>query len=144
MTRRPAFWRALLWTVMLPAILHAGCTGPDGLNVDGTWSGTWHFVASGLNVTDQVTATLSQNGTRASGLWTAESGASGQLDFNAMGTTSGTLTINQATLTTQSCNATTTFQGTVTDTHIDITMADIPPAGICQWGTGSRFVLDKQ
>ena len=95
-------------------------------------------------MTDQVTANLNQSGTAASGTWTAGSGASGQLNFNAMGTTSGTLSINQATLTTQPCNATTQFQGTVTDTHIDITIADIPPAGICQWGTSSRFVLDKQ
>jgi hypothetical protein len=135
---------SLLWILIISVILHAGCNGPDSLKVDGNWSGTWRFVASGLTVTDQVTATLTQDGTQASGFWTAASGASGQLNFNAMGATSGTLTINQATLTPQSCNATTTFQGTVTDTHLDITMVDIPPAGICQWGTNSRFVLDKQ
>lgn len=141
MTGRPRY-RA--WLVLVASLAWAGCgNGPDSLSVQGSWSGTWQYTASGLTVTDQVTATLNQRDGQATGTWQAESGASGQLSFNTMGTTSGTLTINQATLGGASCNATTTFQGSITPTRIELTVADIPPSGVCQWGTNSRFELDK-
>lgn len=130
--------------VLLPCLWSMACAGPDGLDVSGTWSGTWQYVTSGLTVTDGITATLSQSDDRATGTWQSESGASGQISFNTMGTTSGMLTINQALLGGGSCNATASFQGTITDTHIEITLGDIPPANVCQWGTNARWVLDKQ
>ena len=113
------------------------------VDVAGDWSGTWTFNAAGLSISDPVTVSLSQSGAAVTGSWSAQSGASGQIRFNATRQVTGTLTINQLLLGSVSCNGATTIQGTAAAARIDVTIAAIPPQGVCQWGTGNRFVLTR-
>lgn len=113
------------------------------VSVAGDWSGTWTYEAAGLMVTDAVTVSLNQTGLTVSGTWRAESGASGRIDFEATTALSGSLTINQPLLGSGTCNGTTTIAGTASATRIDVTFADIPPQGVCQWGSANRIVLTR-
>ena len=107
--------------------------------VTGAWTGTWRFVTGGLTVTDTVTATLTQNGTNATGTWMAASGTSGELSFEIRASIAGTLTMTQTTLTGQPCTATTTLSGTTTPAALEFTTTSPPPSGICQWATSNEF-----
>jgi len=118
-------------------------TPPGTIDVAGEWSGSWTYTAAGVTVTDEVTMTLGMSGGMASGSWTAASGASGQVSFSSQATMSGTLTINQAVLGQSSCNGSTTIAGTAAGARLDFTVADIAPSGVCQWGTGGRFVVTR-
>ena len=114
------------------------------LNLAGTWTGSWQFVTSGATVTDAVTATLTQTGSTATGTWTSESGATGQItNLTAQSSISGSLTISQTTLTGAACNATTSVRGTASASAIDLTVPHIPPSGVCQWGSSMQFSLHK-
>jgi hypothetical protein len=112
------------------------------LSLAGSWSGTWQFVTAGATVTDAVTANLTQSGSAVSGPWTAASGATGQLNFTAGSTVSGTMTITQSIVTTCS-TAAISLSGTATTTSLDFTLAPIPSSGTCQWPTGNHFVFRK-
>jgi len=120
-----------------------GSMSQADVNVAGEWSGAWTFNAAGLSVTDDLAVSLSQSGGIVTGTWSATSGASGQIRFDATRPVSGTLTISQLLLGSTSCNGSTTIAGTASTDRIDITLADIPSQGVCQWGTGSRFVLTR-
>jgi hypothetical protein len=131
------------------ALVAGGCgdsptepTQPQ-VNVAGDWSGTWTYEAAGLMVTDAVTMTLNQTDLTVTGTWTAESGASGRIDFEATTAVSGSLTINQSLLGSGSCNGATMIAGTASATRIDVTFVDIPPQGVCQWGTDNRIVVTR-
>lgn len=113
------------------------------VNVAGDWSGTWTFSAAGLSVTDDLSVSLSQSGATVTGSWSATGGASGQIRFDATRQVSGTLSINQVLLGSGSCNGSTMIAGTASADRIDVTLAEIPPQGVCRWGTGSRFVLTR-
>lgn len=113
------------------------------IDVAGDWTGTWTYTSAGVTVTDDVTVRLNQSGATASGTWTAESGATGQISFAATASFTGSLTINQSLLGGSSCNASTGINGSASTSQIDVTLADITPQGVCQWGTGNRFVLTR-
>jgi hypothetical protein len=133
-------------TLCAAALAASACDsplGPDGFTLAGNWSGTWTFVAAGATVTDTVAVTFSQNQSAATGTWTAESGPSGELTITARTVTTGTLTITQTTLVGDTCSATTAVSGTASGEAIELTVADIPPGGSCQWATGQRFSLTR-
>jgi hypothetical protein len=113
------------------------------IDVAGDWSGTWTYGSAGVTVTDEVTVRLNQSGATVSGTWTAQSGATGQINFAATASFVGSLTINQAVLGRSSCNASTSISGSGSTSQLDITLADITPQGVCQWGTGNRIVLTR-
>jgi hypothetical protein len=116
---------------------------PSRIDVAGSWSGTWQFQTAGATVTDAVTAELTQTGTSASGTWTAAGGAAGDLSFTVGASMSGTLTINQTTVTGQRCSATTTVSGTATSSNMTFTMTTPTSSGICQWATNNQFSLQR-
>jgi len=126
----------------------AGCgSSPSNpspaLSLSGTWTGTWQYVTAGATITDTVTTTLGQNGSSASGPWTASSGASGQLNLTVASSASGTMTIN-ITLISSCSSGNVALTGTETATTIDFTLAPIPASGSCTWPTGNHFVLTRQ
>jgi len=138
----------LLLTAALLAAVSCGSKSPPGpsttLNLGGNWSGTWQYVTSGVTIVDNVTVTLTQAGADASGTWTAESGASGQVQrLVPQASTSGTLTITQMTITGSACSATAAVTGTASATAIDLNVAAIPPSGVCQWAASQKFSLHK-
>lgn len=120
----------------------AGCESdmsPSDIQVRGSWTGTWQFVTGGVTVIDTATATLTQNGTNATGTWTAASGPAGDLSFTVGESISGTITMTQTTLTGQPCTATTTISGTASSTALDFTAAESPRTGICQFAVSNQF-----
>ena len=120
-------------------------TPSASLNLGGNWSGTWQYVTSGVTIVDSVTVTLAQTGADVTGTWTAESGASGQLQhLLPQPSTSGSLTITQTTVTGTACTATTAVAGTASATTIELTVSPIAPTGVCQWAASQRFSLRKQ
>jgi hypothetical protein len=128
------------------ALAGAGCDSdmsPSRTDVGGSWTGTWQFVTGGLTVTDAVTAMLTQNGTNATGTWTAASGPSGELTFAVGASITGTLTITQTTLTGQPCTATTTLTGTVTATTLEFTTTSPASTGFCQWAANNQFAFRR-
>jgi hypothetical protein len=143
MRRLSPFAFAILYVC---AISSAGCDSdmsPSRIDVAGSWSGTWQFQTAGATVTDAVTAELTQTGTSASGTWTAAGGAAGDLSFTVGASMSGTLTINQTTVTGQRCSATTTVSGTATSSNMTFTMTTPTSSGICQWATNNQFSLQR-
>jgi len=143
MTRRFACAAALA------AHLACGGSSPTApattVNLAGSWAGSWQFVTSGVTISEGVTATFSGTGASVSGTWQAESGASGQFNqLAAQASTSGTVTVSQTTLTGTVCSATAAVTGTATSSALDLTVAQIPATGNCQWATGMRFSLRKQ
>ena len=139
---------ARLSLVAVLVTLTLGCggspTNPSGsLTVSGTWTGTWTYVSSGVTVTDDVTATLTQNGSNATGSWTAASGATGQLSLNVASDLSGSITLNQTPLGSNACTASTPIAGSATASSLDFTLSPITGAGLCQWATSQRFALQK-
>lgn len=141
---RPAGCRAAAAVAALALVVACGDspTSPD-VNVAGDWTGTWTFDAAGVMVTDELTANLSQSDGMVTGTWAATGGASGQIRFDATRVVDGTLTISQPLLGSAPCNGSTTIAGTAAADRIDVTLADIPPQGVCQWGTSGRFVLTR-
>jgi hypothetical protein len=129
----------------------AACGGGSGpssptptLSLAGTWTGSWQFVASGASIVDTVTATLTQTGATVSGTWTSESGATGQFtNLAAQSATTGSLTISQPTLSGTTCSATTSISGTASAASLELTVPQIAPSGICQWGSSMQFSLKK-
>jgi hypothetical protein len=124
------------------ALAGAGCESdmsPTRVDVAGSWTGTWQFVTGGVTVTDTVTATLTQNGTNATGTWTAASGPTGEVSFEVRDSITGTLTMTQTAITGQPCTATTTLSGTVTQTTLEFTTTTPMPSGICQWAANNQF-----
>jgi hypothetical protein len=115
----------------------------SALSLSGTWTGTWQYVTAGATVADTVTATLGQNGSTASGPWTASSGASGQLSLSVASSATGTISIN-LTLISSCSSGSVALTGTETATTLDFTLAPIPAVGACNWPTGNHFVLTKQ
>ena len=143
MTRRLA-------TAVVLILLNAcggGSTSPSPaptLTLAGTWSGSWQFVTSGATIVDTVTATLTQTGATVSGTWTSESGATGQIsNLAAQSSVTGSVTISQPTITGTACTATTSVSGTASASAIDLTVPQIPPSGVCQWGSSMQFSLRK-
>ena len=141
--------RRIALAVLLTAPLACGGDSPSSpsptLNLAGTWSGSFQFVTSGVTITDGVTATFTQSSTDVSGTWRAESGASGQFTQIApRASTTGSVTISQTTLTGTVCNGTAAVTGTASASSLDLTVAQIPPSGICQWATSMQFSLRKQ
>jgi hypothetical protein len=131
------------------ALVSCGGKSPPGpttsLNLGGNWSGTWQYVTSGVTIVDSVTATLAQTGADASGTWTAESGASGQLQrLVPQPSTSGSVTITQTTVTGTACTATAAVAGTASATTIELTVSPIAPSGVCQWAASQRFSLRRE
>jgi hypothetical protein len=136
--------RCALWAVLAccGALASAGCDSdmsPSDVALEGTWNGTWQYVTAGVTVTDTVTAELTRSGATSTGTWAAQSGPSGNVTLMAGAPLTGTLTINQTTITGQTCSATTNISGTATASTIEFTTAEIPPSGICQWATSNRF-----
>ena len=129
--------------------LATGCggdspTNPSGsLNLSGSWTGTWQYVASGVTVSDDVTATLTQSGSSATGPWTSASGATGQLSLTVASDLSGTITITQTPLASGACTASTALTGTATSSTLDFALAAISGTGLCQWATNQQFSLTK-
>jgi hypothetical protein len=148
MTARPRLWlhAAALATAVMTL---AGCggdspTNPSGsLSLSGNWTGTWQYVASGVTVTDDVTATLTQSGSSATGGWSSASGATGQLSLTVASDLSGTITITQTPLASNACTASTSLSGSATSSTMDFTLAPISGTGLCQWAASQRFVLEK-
>lgn len=140
--------RSILVAAFL-ALVSCGGKSPSapsaGLNLGGNWSGTWQYVTSGVTIVDNVTATLAHSSMDVNGTWTAESGASGQLQrLVPQASTSGSLTITQTTITGTACTATTAVAGTASATTIELTVSPIAPNGVCQWASDQRFSLRKQ
>lgn len=139
--------RFAIVALTLLAACGGGSTSPSpapSLNLSGTWTGSWQFVASGATIVDTVTATLTQTGSTVSGTWTSESGATGQItNLAAQASASGSLTISQPTLTGPTCTATTSVSGTASASSIDLTVPQIPAVGVCQWGSSMQFSLHK-
>lgn len=124
------------------ALASAGCDSdmsPTRIDVAGSWTGTWQFVTGGATVTDAVTATLTQNGTNATGTWMAASGPTGELSFEVRDSINGTLTMTQTAITGQPCTATTTLSGAVTQTTLEFTTTTPIASGICQWAANNQF-----
>ncbi|HET9372087.1 MAG TPA: hypothetical protein VFO19_17625 [Vicinamibacterales bacterium] len=139
--------RFLAFTVAL-AVVGGGCgdspTDPSGsLNLAGSWTGTWQYVASGVTVTDDVEATITQNGSNATGTWTSASGATGSLSLTVASDLSGTITITQTPLASNACTASTSLSGSATSSTMDFTLGAITGVGLCQWAASQRFVLEK-
>jgi hypothetical protein len=137
---------AAAWSLLLAACDSGSPTGPGkpGIQVSGAWAGEWRFVAAGVTVTDAITATLTQDGSTVSGVWTGTGSARGEWEFERSDPTTGTATIRQTALTGQDCTAVTTITGgSVSASTIELTLEDVPPAGICQWATSQRFVLSR-
>ena len=147
--RRRLLVRAPAAMAIALAMLATGCggdspTNPSGsLNVSGSWTGTWQYVASGVTVTDDVSATLTQNGSSATGPWTSSSGATGQLSLSVATDLSGTITINQTPLASGACTASTAITGSATSSTLDFALGPMTGTGLCQWATDQRFALRK-
>ena len=123
----------------------AGCDSPTSPSpsLAGNWAGTWQFRSGGVIVTEDVTATFTQNGSNATGTWTAQSGSTGQLTLSAGDAVSGTMTISQTLFTGQVCNGNTTVTGTATSSTLELTAAQVAASGLCQWASEMRFSLQK-
>ncbi len=119
-------------------------SSPSGaLDLSGSWSGTWQYVTAGTNVTDMVTASITQNSATAIANWTAAGGAGGRLTFTPAASVAGTFTITQVTLTGQSCSASASFSGTASSSTIDVIVDALPSSGLCQWASGNHFTLHR-
>jgi hypothetical protein len=125
----------------------AGCGGPSapsgGLNLSGAWSGTFQYVTAGVTVTDTVTLSLTQSGTRAAGAWTAAGLTTGSVSIDSGATISGTFQIAQPNVGGTACSASSSLSGTASETDMTFTVADIAPSAPCPWATGMKFVLKK-
>ena len=137
--------------VLLAGTLACGGSPPSSpspntsLNLSGTWTGTFQFATSGVTITDNVSATLAQTGQDVTGTWRADSGVSGQLTrLTPQASTTGTMTISQTTLTGTVCSATANVSGSASASTIDLTVAQIPPAGVCQWANSMQLALRRQ
>jgi hypothetical protein len=144
-----AAWRLALAAAFITQLACGGSSSPTSptanLNLGGTWAGSWQFVTSGVAVSDAVTATFTQTGSSVSGTWRAESGASGQFPQLApQASTSGTVTVSQTTITGTVCNGTASVTGTASASALELTVAQIPPSGLCQWASSMQFSLRKQ
>ena len=143
--------RRLAVALLAYTLALAGCengsptgAGKAGIRLGGSWSGEWRFLSAGITVSDAITATLTQDGSRVSGAWVGTGGATGEWQFAASGATTGSATVRQTVLTGQTCTAVTAITSSVVSaSRIEPTLADIPPAGICQWATSQRFVLAR-
>lgn len=113
------------------------------LNLAGSWTGTWSFVAGGAAVTDTVTLTLNQNGVSVGGLWAAASGPGGQLAFEAATSVSGTVSFSQTLLSGVNCSANTTVSGTASSTRLQLTVGTLPQSGLCQWPPNQQFAFTR-
>ncbi|MEZ5318072.1 MAG: hypothetical protein R2752_11780 [Vicinamibacterales bacterium] len=136
--------------VLALAVAAATCGGnspttpsPSGANVAGTWSGSWQYVTAGTTVTDTVSATLTQNGSAATGSWAAAGGAGGQLSFTTTGALTGTITISQTALGGLNCSASTTISGSSSASVISFTLGTLPSTGACAWATNQQFSLTR-
>jgi hypothetical protein len=140
---------ARLAACLLGALLVSHCGGGSpsspSLNLAGTWTGTWRYVAGGATVSEAVTATLTQSGDEASGTWMAESGASGQFQrLRAASSTSGSLTISVTALGLPPCTATASVSGTASATSLELGVSPIASSGTCQWAANQQFALTRQ
>jgi len=142
--------RAVIALIVACTLAVSGCGSdspttatPAPLNLVGTWTGTWTFMAAGATVTDAVTMTLAAAGTSVSGQWSSSSGASGTVVLTQTADVSGTATIGQTLLTGVNCSASTTLTGTASATQIRFTFAALAPTGLCQWGTNQQFTYGR-
>jgi hypothetical protein len=133
----------LCLAIAVSASCSSSPTGPGGLNVSGAWVGSWQFVTSGVTVTDNVTVSFVQTAGTATGTWTADSGATGSMQFQVAGSVTGTVTISQATLSGLTCIGTGQLSGTVSSTAISITTSGFSTNGSCQWATNDQFSLHR-
>jgi hypothetical protein len=118
-------------------------TPPSGGGSETKWNGTWQFVSGGATVTDVVSAALSDDGANVTGTWTSQSGATGTLRFVLAATITGTITIAQPWFTGGVCGGTSTLTGTLSASSLEFTIAQIPPSGVCVWGSDQKFSLRK-
>lgn len=135
-------------------VLSAACGGsspaspavPSSLDVAGSWTGTWSFVASGVTVTDNVRAVFSGSGAGITGNWTSDSGPTGTMTFSSLpsGTNvPGTFTIQTTTLSGTACSAQASMTGVATGTTMEVTITSIAGTATCVWATDHRFSLKK-
>ena len=113
------------------------------LNLAGSWTGAWTYMAGGATVADTVTLTLNQNGVSVAGLWAAASGPGGQIVFEAGASVSGTVSFSQTLLSGVNCSATTTVSGTASSTSLQFNVGTLPQSGLCQWPPNQQFVFTR-
>ena len=140
---RPAIHLALLCVVTLAVACGSNPPTSPSPPLTGPWNGTWQYVSGGATVTDTVNATISDNGTELTGTWTSASGATGTLRFAPGPAIKGTFSIAQPWFTGGVCAGNTTLEGTASASAVDFTLAQIPPSGVCIWGSNQKFSLHK-
>lgn len=138
-----------LGLVLLSAIVAASCGGsaspssPTSLNVSGTWTGRFEYQTAGVNVTDDVTMSINQLSTTATGNWSTVGLTTGTVSFPAAGTVAGSFTITQTNIASGACNGSSTIAGTATTSDLVFTVANVAPTATCPWATGMKFTLHK-
>lgn len=118
---------------------------PGPVNVFGEWTGTWQFATAGLTVTDSVRVVFVPLPLNSwTGLWSADSGASGQFQIADQTSTTGTFTITLPKLTGGTpCTATATVSGTLSSTAITLSVPSLPSTNTCPWATDHQFSFHR-
>lgn len=148
--RRLGRGRALCLCLLAVAAAASSCGGSaspsspgGGLSLAGNWSGRLEYTTAGVNVSDDVTMTILQASTTASGSWAASGQTTGTVSFPAAATVAGSFTITQTNIASAPCTGSSTIAGTATTSDIVFTVANVAQTAACPWATGMKFTLHK-
>ena len=139
--------KRLLLAALFVASSCGGSSSPSSpsssLSLSGTWSGRFEYQTAGINVTDEVTMSINQLATTATGNWSATGQTAGTVSFPAAATVAGSFTITQTNIGSGACTGSSTISGTATASDLVFTVANVAPTATCPWATGMKFTLHK-
>jgi hypothetical protein len=135
---------ALLVAVAFAASCGGSSTSPSAtLNLAGNWSGRFEYQTGGVNVSDDVTMSVSQLSTTATGVFSASGLTTGTVTFPVLASFSGSFSIAQTNIASGACTGTSTVSGTAAATDLVFTVANVTQTAACPWATGMKFTLKK-
>ena len=121
----------------------APSTQPVSLSLGGLWAGSLSYTTGGVTVTEDVTLTLLQPTSTASGTWSASSLATGTVSFVATSSVSGSFTISQPNIGSGACTGSSTISGAASASDLVLNVANLTPTATCPWATAMKFTLRK-
>ena len=145
---RPRVWLVIA-IALAGAIISCGGSGSPSspsanLSLSGTWTGRFEYQTAGVNVTDDVTMTINQLSTTATGNWSTSGQTTGTVSFPSTATVTGSFTITQTNIASAACAGSSTIAGTASATDLVFAVANVAQTATCPWATGMKFTLKKQ
>lgn len=140
-------WRFMLLAVLASAASCGGGASPaspsGNLSLAGNWTGRFEYMTGGVNVSDDVTMSINQLSTTATGNWSASGQTTGTVSFPTAATVVGSFTITQNNIASAACIGSSTIAGTATSSDLVFTVANVAQTAACPWATGMKFTLHK-